>query len=199
MRSGVGSLMRCQPRRPTSSGSNTSSENEVRVCDRMSGSMGCRAWPVSGSSSSENGAAERGADSPEKRRRRDEEISAQGMRQISTGVAGVQDSVTESEDGAESSNWSKRTGSKPTITSCSSPEKITRVGVSALPCCSIISRRASMSVLMSRSSNAICLGLEEHLHQFAGEAAGLGEKKYTHGHLIFCSSLGSSLMSCLRD
>ena len=46
MRSGVGSLMRCQPRRRTSSASNTSSENDARVCERMSGSMGCRASPL---------------------------------------------------------------------------------------------------------------------------------------------------------
>ncbi len=46
MRSGVGSFMRCHPRRPTRSGSNTSSENDVRVCDRMSGSMGCAASPL---------------------------------------------------------------------------------------------------------------------------------------------------------
>ena len=41
--------MRCQPRRPTSIGSNTSSAKEVRVCDRMSGSMGCSASPLNDS------------------------------------------------------------------------------------------------------------------------------------------------------
>ena len=132
MRSGVGSLIRCQPRRPTRSGSNTSSENDVRVCERISGSMGCSAFPAQGQLAGEDGAAEDGGDSPEKGRRADEEVSAQGMKNASAASSRVQDSVTESDDGAGSSNWSRRTGSKPTITSVVSPEMITSVGVSVL-------------------------------------------------------------------
>src|SRR5579864_4214988 len=111
--------------------------------------------PVQGESAGEDGAAERGGDSPEKCGGADEEISAQRMR--SSWTRRVQDSVTESDDGAGSRNWSRRTGSKPIMTSWDSPEKMTIVGVSVLSCCSIISRRASGSVLMSRSSNAISL------------------------------------------
>src|ERR1700681_3179508 len=103
----------------------------------------------------EDGAAERGGHSPEKRRGADKEISAQGM--VSIGSWGVQISGTESDDGAGSKYWSRRTGSKPIITSSVSPEKITIVGVSALSCCSVISRRASGLATMSRSSNAIPL------------------------------------------
>src|SRR5271163_2332617 len=41
--------MRRHPRRPMRMGSRTSSENVVRVCERMSGTIGCRASPLSGS------------------------------------------------------------------------------------------------------------------------------------------------------
>src|ERR1051326_5152390 len=37
--------MRCHPRRPTSSGSSTSRENKVLVCDRVNGSIGCSVSP----------------------------------------------------------------------------------------------------------------------------------------------------------
>src|ERR1035441_4036572 len=79
------------------------------------------------------------------------------MRKASAGSSRVQDSVTESDDGAESRNWSRRTGSKPIITSDVSPVKITSVGVSVLSCSSVISRRASRSLLMSCSSKTISL------------------------------------------
>src|SRR4051812_46036164 len=49
MRSGIGILMRCHPRRPTSTGSSTSSENDVLVCERINGSIGCSVSPASGS------------------------------------------------------------------------------------------------------------------------------------------------------
>src|SRR5579864_8070773 len=102
--------------------------------------------PSKGQFAGEDRAADRSGDSPEKCGGADEEISAQRMR-ASIGRGCVQDSVTESDDGAESRNWSRRTGSKPIITSCVSPEKMTMVGVSVLACCSIISRRASGSAL----------------------------------------------------
>jgi hypothetical protein len=41
--------MRCHPRRPMSTGSKTSRENVVLVCERMIGSIGRRASPASAS------------------------------------------------------------------------------------------------------------------------------------------------------
>src|ERR1700680_1568103 len=102
----------------------------------------------------EDGASQHGGDSPEKCRGADKEISAEGMRSSWTG--GVQDSVPESEDGASSRNWSRRTGSKPTMTSSVSPKQITKVGVSLLSYWSVMMRRAFRSV-MSCSSNAMAL------------------------------------------
>ena len=58
--------------------------------------------PAPGQFAGKDGAAERGGDSPEKCGGRDKEISAQRVR--SSWTSGVQDSVTESEDGAESRN-----------------------------------------------------------------------------------------------
>ena len=56
--------------------------------------------------------------------------------------AGVQGFVTESDDGAVSRSWSRRTGSNPVMTSAS----MTIVGVSLLRYFSDIARRASRSV-----------------------------------------------------
>src|ERR1051326_5506958 len=87
--------------------------------------------------SGEHCAAENCADTPEQCSRRDEEISAQRMRGIATGVCGIQDSATTSDEDAGSSNWSSSTGSNPTTTcattSCAPGENITNVGVSRLP------------------------------------------------------------------
>src|SRR5260370_9576277 len=105
----------------------------------------------------EDRAAENGGDSPEKCGGRDKEVSAQGMRTASGRMRGIQESVTESDDGAGSRNWSRRTGSNPTMTSVVSPEKITNVGVSLLSYSSVIARRASRSALVSRPSYSISL------------------------------------------
>ena len=67
--------------------------------------------------SGKDGAAECGGNSPQESRGRDEKISAQGMRSVWAGFLGGQGSVTESDDGAGSSNWSRRAGSNP-VTTC---------------------------------------------------------------------------------
>jgi len=77
----------------------------------------------------EHGAAKRGGNSPQKSGGSYEEVSAQSMRRGSIGFKWIQDSCTESDDGAGSRNWSSRTGSKPMITSLFSPENTTSVGV----------------------------------------------------------------------
>ena len=82
----------------------------------------------------EDGAAEDGRNSPEKCGGGDEEISAQRMRRLIPDCR--EGSVTASDHGAELRNWSRSSGSKPTMTSSESPTTRTSVGVSLLPCCS---------------------------------------------------------------
>lgn len=57
--------MRCHPRRTVSIGNKTRSENEVLVCDRIKGSIGCRLCPVKGSLPV-NTARPKAADTPHK-------------------------------------------------------------------------------------------------------------------------------------
>src|SRR5579863_1743943 len=106
-------------------------------------------------SSSEYCAPENSGNSPQKRRRRDEKIPAQWMRCYPAGSVGVQDSVTESDDGGSASNWSRRSGSNPTTTSSTPSTNTTSVGVSSLSCCSTMALRASGSEEMLCSSKAI--------------------------------------------
>ena len=88
----------------------------------------------------------------------------------------VQDSVTASDDGAESSNWSRRTGSKPTMTCDDLTEQITErwsfmaaMLFGHLPA----GFRVGTDVPLFERD---LIGLQEHPHQLAGEAAGLREK-----------------------
>src|SRR5436190_22677388 len=114
-------------------------------------------FPIQGQLASDDGAAEHRGYATKKCSHPNEQVSTEGMIDASAGTLRVQDSVTESEDGVGSSNWSRRSGSKPTTTSTVSPLTSTTVGVSWLSYCSTMMRRASTLTLTSISSKATSL------------------------------------------
>ncbi len=178
--------MRCQPFEATRSGSSTSSENVVRVCERISGSMGRRRLPESSLpvKTARPSAAEtphrNAAEAMKKYPRRgcgcglrvgcvgDGESSRMASMIRQRRVRGQGD-----RDRSPQSLLGRRARESPELErcGCGRPRAI-RDG-----------RQSRYSI--SRSSKGRAPGLQKNSHDFAGEAAGLGEEQNSRSHRIF--------------